>query len=147
MNIVQENVAETIIGTDVTIKIGNKEYKCKRPTIMTLIEVSRLINKYPSTEIERGNEINQMLRIAKDAEPLGMIIATLITGYEKGTLRGFITDLKRKYIARYILNNNTCKEVSEALAVLLAKLEIVDFFGITTSLSKINLTKKTKEVV
>lgn len=147
MNRVQENVAETIIGTNVTIKIGNKEYKCKRPTIMTLIEVSRLINKYPSIERERGNEVNQMLRIAKDAEPLGMIVATLITGYEKGTIRGFLDDIRRKQLARYILNNNSCKEVSEALIVLLAKLEIVDFFGITTSLSKINLTKKTKEVV
>jgi hypothetical protein len=114
---------------------------------MTLIEVSRLINKYPSIERERGNEVNQMLRIAKDAEPLGMIVATLITGYEKGTIRGFLDDIRRKQLARYILNNNSCKEVSEALVVLLAKLEIVDFFGITTSLSKINLTKKTKEVV
>lgn len=142
----QLRAAETIISSDYKMAIGNKTYSCGRPTIMTMIEVSRLINLYPSVDIDKGNEVNQMFRIAQNAEPLGMIIATLITGYEKGTLRSIYINLRRKYLARYILNHHTNSEISNALIELLSRLEIADFFGITTSLSVINLTKKTKEV-
>lgn len=146
MNTTELRASEAILGSSIEIKIGGKTYKCNRPTIMTMIEVSRLINLYPSVSIDKNNAVKQLLTIAKDAEPIGLIVATLITGYEKNSLRGIMLNLRRKILARNILNHHTCSEILEALGELLARLEIQDFFAITTSLSIVNLTKTTKEV-
>lgn len=145
MNIGQK-AAETIGEKPISIKIGESTYTLCRPTIRTMIEVSRLIGLYPSIKLEKGHEINSLIKVAKDVEPLGMIVATLILGYYKCGIKEMVYKWKINRLAQKILNQHTCKEIAQALVELLARLEIVDFFGITTSLSEINLTKITKEV-
>lgn len=50
------------------------------------------------------------------------------------------------WLSDYLLDNVTIKTLAELISVRLAEMQIGDFFGLTTSLSAVNIIKATKEV-
>ena len=159
---IEEIVADTILQKKMTVEIGGEIYEVAPPSTATLILVSKEIAKLPTIEVNNDTDIlTETLRIAKDCSFLGDIVAILILGAnriteEKRVVKkrcfGLINDVsditvnRQKELADLLLRHKSPKELNELTAHLLSSMEIGDFFGLTTSLLKVNLTKPTKEV-
>lgn len=147
---IEEKVTSTILDKETGVKVSKTMYKVSSPSIATLIEVSRLIAKLPFIDGNAENFFAEALRNAKDCEVLGDIAATLILGYKpKSRFRNlfYITkrELKYRKLKVEILNMSP-KDLNKLISNLLAKMEISDFFGLTISLSEVNLLKPSKEM-
>lgn len=150
---IEKKVAEAILSSKVKIKIGQDTYNVARPTIRTLIAISKEISQIPKLEVEKGNELLSILSVAKECERVGRIFAILILGYKKDTesLRFWQKTKENKQekeinkLADEILNKHSPKELNHALVDLLSHLEISDFFVLTTSLFGVNVLKRTVE--
>lgn len=147
---IEEKVTNTILEKETEIKVCKTKYQVSSPSVATLIEVSRLIAKLPFIDGNAENFFAEALRNAKDCEVLGDIAATLILGYKpKPKLRGwfYITrrELKYRKLKTEILEMSP-KGLNKLISNLLARMEISDFFGLTISLSEVNLLKPSKEM-
>lgn len=143
---VSARVAETILSSDIKIKIGNDTYRMPRPTLRTMIAASREISLLPEFKVESGKEASCVISWAKHSGRIGRIIATMIVGVKKKCFLSIYYKYKIKRLSDKILDTYTPSELSLALTSIFASLEIQDFFVVTTSLNEINLTKKTAEV-
>ena len=150
---IEKKVADAILSEDIKIKIGREEYSIARPTIRTLIAISREISLIPKLELEKGNELLSIITIAQDCERIGRIFAIMILGYKKGTEKfSFWQRLKKNKqekqidkLADEILDKHSPKELNIALVTLFSHLEISDFFVLSTSLFGANILKRTVE--
>lgn len=159
---IEKKVADTILQKSKTVEIGGETYEVAPPSTATLILVSKEVAMLPPIEVNKETDIlTETLRIAKDCSFLGDIIAILILGANRITEKkrvvkkrffGLIKDVsditvnRQKELADLLLRHKSPKELNELTAHLLSGMEIGDFFGLTTSLIEINLTKPTKEV-
>lgn len=155
---VEEKVASTIFQEAGKITIGGKEYPMAPPTTATLIQVSRLISKLPDIKLENDEVFFGSLMIAKECQILGKIAAILILGVDrhifyhserKALLNRIKTRHARKVdeLADKILFECRPSEVNSFIVGQLSRMEIGDFFGLTTSLCEINILRKTRGVV
>lgn len=120
----------------------------------TLIETSAIISTLPiQPDTTATNFVETTLRTAKDWKTIGLVLATLILGAKPAThatnnslTHLFHTKTKHQRLADDILHSLTPKECSALLTSLLSKMQIADFFAITTFLGTINTTKPTKVV-
>lgn len=159
---IENKVSDTILEKPIEIKIGDETYKVAPPCTATLIEVSSEITKLPHYEVDKNadNVFPETLRIAKDCKAIGSILATLILGAEHLTevvkkpkkkifwvtyqWEDEVID-KRAALADTILKKLRPSETNTLISkILVEQMEIGDFFGFTTSLIEINLTKPTK---
>ncbi len=159
----EQKVADTILQKEEVVLIGGASYNIAPPSTATLILVSAEISKLPKIEITENKEVLPwVLSNAKDCGFLGDIVAILILGAKgitetrkiaKPILFGFMKSSKQEFIdhkkilAKKLLEDYTPKELYELAIGLFDRLEIGSFFGITTFLIEINLTKPTREVV
>lgn len=156
---VEEKAADTILQKDEVIEIGRKKYHVGPVSVGTLIQVSRLVSRMPTIELntETANDIvTGTLMIAKDCEVLGEIAATLVLGASKPNHHSIIEKVARrlklshedkiKRLSNTILQQMSAKELNALVVALFSKMEISDFFGLTTSLLEVNVLRKTKEV-
>lgn len=169
----EQIVAETILQTSTTgskIDIDGMEYTITDPTPATLMMVSAEVSCMPHVNQQADNILFEVLRMAKDAQPIGRIAAILILGakrvrenYEiswrkkvrKWSWRKFrhITEWKvmktqneLDWLAEQLIDTLTTATLSNLIMKRLGEMQIGDFFGLTTSLSAINILKPTKEV-
>lgn len=172
-------VAETILQTSTTgstISIDGQEYTITDPTPATLMMVSSEVSKLPKVDMGSENILFEVLRTAKDMQPIGRIAAILILGAkrirednEQGGNKGCSTPTTRRYgwfafltkknkkevvrkkseldtLAQKCLETVTIRTLSAFIGKRLSEMQVGDFFGLTTSLSAVNLLKATKEV-
>ena len=158
---IESRVADTVLQRNKEIVIGDQTYEIAPPTTATLILVSELVATMPTIKLNSESIIIESLMIAKDCKPLGDIMAVLILGAknirEKKTITtkrlwGLIKETceipinKQAELAELILQNISPKELNKIVVELLMGMEVADFFDISTSLIKVNLTRETREV-
>lgn len=150
---VEKKVADTILEEGKTVDINGATYTVAPPSTATLIRVSELIAKLPKINSE-GDVLMESLRVARNTSVLGDIAATLVLGVRKKNrwkdVFKFFLKHRRwpnvRHLSKEILQLSPSK-LNEIIIVHLKLMEVADFFGLTTSLSEVNLLKPTKEVV
>lgn len=158
---IESKTADTILERKKEVVIGDQTYEVAPPTMATLILVSELVAQLPQTKMDPENILTETLRVAKDCAVLGDIIAVLILGEEninpetkparKHPWWDFLREPEaktnpREELSAKILKSLGPKRTKEIAVEILKGMEIADFFGLTTSLIEVNLTKMTREV-
>lgn len=156
----ESRVSQTILQQPEEIVVGDTTYHVAPPTVATIILLSELISFMPKIKANAENIIYESLSVAKDCRVLGDILATLILGAKglmetkrvvKTRLFGLVKDEEevainhKEMLAKKILEELRPSQLSNITNTLLSKMEIAFFFGISTSLSEINLLRQTKE--
>lgn len=164
---IEQKVSETILQQSEEITVGKKKYKTAPPSVATLILASEAVSSLPNYVLDPNNLVGESLSVAKDCRALGDIVAILILGakhitervkkpktIEKRYLYGLIKRKKvieieqvidrKQELAKELLEEITPRELYLLTANLLQKMNIGDFFGLTTFLIEINLLRQTK---
>lgn len=163
----EQKAAETILQTPVEVNVNGKTYKTAPPSVATLILASEAVSHLPRVVLDPKNVVEESLSIAKDCQALGDIVAIFILGArhltekvkvqqtrEKRYLWGLF---KRKVVveveevrdrkaelAKELLEDLTPSELYSLTATILQRMNLTDFFGLTTFLIEINLMRQTK---
>lgn len=164
---IEQKVSETILQQPEEITVGEKTYKAAPPSVATLILASEAVSRLPQIKLDTEKVVEESLSVAKDCRALGDIIAILILGAkhltetvksretkEKRYLCGLlrrkheveveVTIDRKAELANEILENISPTNLYILFATLLQKMQIQDFFGLTTFLTEINLLRQTK---
>lgn len=170
---IEQQVADAILQRPVgKVTLRGKEYPVNHPSPATLIMVSALCSELPSVDVG-GNVLTEVLRTARGCAVVGRIVATLILGAKRikechtvetarrSAKRGFWRRLFGRagtsstvteevaeidYFTEILLEDFTPSQLRELAQRLFFYSEVVDFFGLTTSLSVANLLRSTREV-
>lgn len=150
MNI-EKQVANAILQKDIEIVIGSRKVKVPRPTLGTMIEVSRMISEFGISDVKTDlqNALSETLRVAKDSDKLADILALLILGTKKAVSRikifGISITIKdrQKRLKKEILENLSPKPIAEAIAAIMGEMECGFFLSIITILKQGNILKPT----
>ena len=149
METTERKVAKTVLQQAERITVGKKTFTVEQPSVATLILASEAISRLPKARLDSEKIVEESLYIARDCKVIGDIIATFIIGAKKGRKSGIpalIHDIRKRRLARMLLEEMTPSELHLLLARLLMRLQIGDFFGLTTFLLEINLIRPTKVV-
>lgn len=160
----EQKAADTILQRAAKVNIGGKEYEAAPPSIATLILVSEAVSRLPQRKLDEDLLVSECLGIAKFCKPLGDIAAILILGArhfndrplnpqraEKGWFRrlfkkkpkpSLLTQGER--LSQEILETYTPHKLYDLIAMLLQRMDLADFFALTTFLTEINLLRQTK---
>lgn len=148
---IEERTAETILQQPETVTVGGKEYEVAPPSIATLVLASKYISRLPQVKLDQDNVLGEVLAVAKDCGVIGDILAVLILGAkesEKAADNSRIfrwnVETKRERLAKELLETMKPRDAYSLLAKLVGNLQIADFFGLTTFLIGVNMTKATK---
>lgn len=136
--------AEAINNEPVEIHIGGDKYLVPRPTLRTMMAVSKHIECLPEINLESENLTAEMLSYSKYNNTIAKIFAVLILGEKpkynvlsRLRLVALIVKIERKY---------TIGELFIAYSELTTQvMQIQSFFALTTSLRAVSLTRS-KEV-
>lgn len=174
METLEKKVADAILekATD-TITIEGKEYPIAPPTTGTLILISELVSTMPNVNKDAKNALYEVLSTAKDLSVIGKITATLILGAKRikerrkvckteteehthWSWRKFrkVTETHNRttevvevdFLAEKLLYEVAPHTLHQIVVKRLGESEFGDFFVLTTSLSEVNLLRRTKEV-
>ena len=163
----EEKVADTILEKAEELSIGSKTYQVAPPSTATLILVSEAVSRLPRVVSDPENVVEESLSIAKDCRALGDIAAIMILGARHLTERVKVQQtrekrylwglFKRKVVeeveevrdrkaelAQELLENLTPAELYDLTVTVLQRMNLTDFFGLTTFLIEINLMRQTK---
>ena len=174
MKTIEQQVADTILQNPTDeITIGERAYPIGQPTPATLILVSGLVSQLPDMDANSDNVLAEVLVKAKDCRIIGKILAALILGAKRikenrkiqvtaeytekrWSWKKFRTETIRhkevsyegeyQYLSKQVLDECTTEQLRELITRRLLEMQVADFFALTTSLSAINLLKRTKEV-
>lgn len=161
---IEEKAADTLLQKAAKVKIGGKEYEAAPPSIATLILVSEAVSRLPQRKLNEDLLISECLSVAKFCKPLGDIAAVLVLGArqynakplspqeaEKGWFRWFLkrkptpsTQTQGEILSQEILETFTPRQLYDLVAMLLQRMNLSDFFALTTFLTEINLLRQTK---
>lgn len=150
----ESKVAQTILQRKESIKVGGKTYQVAPPSIATLILASEAISELPLVDTGSNDVLKKSLAIAPDCKPIAEVATILILGAKEleSQKKGLWGLFKKRYAAqRTALYKDLLYEYSPSqlfllLSKLLDKMEIGDFFGLTTFLIGVNLLRPTKVV-
>lgn len=167
MKTTEQKVSDTILQKPIEVTVGGKKYTAAPASTATLILVSEAISLLPHARLDPDRLVEDSLSIAKDCRPLGDIAAILLLGaknltgtvktrqnVEKRRLWGLlkyteeieveqVIDRKAE-LAGELLDDLSPRELNNLVVMLLQKMELGDFFGLTTFLTEINLLRPTK---
>lgn len=155
---VEEKSAEALLQKPYEVKVGDKTYNVAKPTLATLMEVSRFVSMLPkSIETEQDNIIPCILSCASEyGRVLAKIAAILIIGIGKGDkcpqieknkkITWFWKKRKSKVdiLADEIINSASCEEISSIISGALSYQKIGFFLSTIISLSGANVSSPTK---
>lgn len=163
----EQKAAQTILQQPETITVADKTYTIAPPSVATLILVSAGVSRLPHYHLDDKKVMEETLAIAKDCTELGDIAATLIIGakhindleetretQEKRHLWGLFKtkqtivrmQTKKERLAKELMEELTPRDLHNLVAKILIKMQVGDFFGLTTFLTDINLIRPTKVV-
>lgn len=164
---IETQAAQTILEEPLTLTIGQKTYTVAPPTVATIIRVSEAVSRLPHLKLDPERVVEEVLAVGKDCRVLGEIAALLILGGQnsqrqeirrqtggKRLLWGLIDTRRwavtvidpKEELTEELLNNLSPHRLFEVISQILSRLELSDFFGVTTFLSEINLLHQTREV-
>lgn len=167
MKTTEQKVSDTILQKPIEVSVGDRKYTAAPASTATLILVSEAISLLPHAKLDPERLVEDSLSIAKDCRPLGEIAAILLLGaknlketvkvrqkVEKRRLFGLVKvsetieterviDRKAE-LATELLDDLSPRELNNLVVSLLQKMELGDFFGLTTFLTEINLLRPTK---
>lgn len=150
---IESKAAGTILDKPLVVQIGRKVYNVAHPSLATLIMASKVISELKIDLPDKDNVMYDSLRIARNCQPIGKIIAILIRGAKAiendrrkrlFSFWRFFRQSPLKKLANHILLTLSPEEAQNLLAGLLGKMEIPDFFALTTFLGEINLLRPKK---
>ena len=162
---IEAEVSKTILQQHEEITIGDKTYSIAPPSVATLILVSEAVSRLPHIELNEDKIMQETLYIARECRELGDIAATLILGAKhihdiiesrktekKRYLWGVLktarelgtVETKKDQLSRELLVETTPRDLHSLIAKVLMKMQVADFFGLTTFLTGINLMRPTK---
>ena len=167
MKTTEQKVSDTILQKPLEVSVGDRKYTAAPASTATLILVSETISLLPHAKLDPERLVEDSLSIAKDCRPLGEIAAILLLGaknlketvkvrqkVEKRRLFGLVKVTETIEIERVIdrkaelatelLDDLSPRELNNLVVSLLQKMELGDFFGLTTFLTEINLLRPTK---
>ncbi len=174
METIEEKTAAAILekATD-KITVGGGEYSIAPPTTGTLILVSGLVSTMPAVSKNAKNALYEILSTAKDLSVIGKIAATLILGAKRIKENRKAVRTETEYVKRWswrrlrtveaartkatevpevdllaerLLDEVDIRTLNGIIVKSLGKSQFGDFFVLTTSLSEVNLLRRTKEV-
>ena len=165
----ESKTADTILQDPIQISIGGRKYDVAPPSIATLVLVSKEISQLPEARLNETDTLMQdTLSIAKDCSAIGNIAAVLVLGAKGCRTQKRIVPRRNEYrffggllhfsrqvqveeeynpkeeLARKLMEDMTPRDVQNLIARILQQMQIGDFFGLTTFLLEINLTRQTK---
>lgn len=164
---VEQQVSQAILQMPTEVRVGDKSYMVAPPSVATIIMVSRYTATLPNVKFDDKTMVEDILRHAKDCEALGHIAAVLVLG-AKGIKERVVRrqrvresrffglfhrerevevteDVDRlEPLAKELLEGLSPIELHSLISQILAGLQLGDFFGLTTFLCEINLTRPTK---
>lgn len=158
---IEQDVASAILERPEEVKVGGRTYRVSPPSTATLILASAIISRLPQGKLDGGHVMEETLSVAKDCASLGDLAAVLILGakeYEEGArvcekrekrlLWGLIRVryTVRESLAERLLRETTPREFQNLIVQLLQRMQVGDFFALTTFLTEINLLRPTKVV-
>lgn len=167
---VQGKVADEVLQRPEIIEIGWMSFCVPPPTTGTLIMVSEELARFPEIKMSEDTLVYDVLREARRCEGIGRAVATILIGAKrihefeektKAKSEKRPCFLKRLFketgewkeeehpvtaLARDLLDNAGNRELQEAFAKLIQRMQLGDFFALTTFLNAINQTKPTREV-
>lgn len=164
---IEEKVADTILQKEIEVTVGGKIYKAAPASTATLILASEAVSRLPKINLDPEKVVEESLAVARECRPLGEIAAILILGaknltetiktrqtVEKRRLWGLVKRTeeieveqvidRKAELAKQILEDLSPRSLNLLVAQLLQKMELGDFFGLTTFLTEINLMRPTK---
>jgi hypothetical protein len=150
---IESKTADTILQRESSVEIAGETYHVSPPSVATLILVSELIAQVPHVNPVSTLEEKMMeaIKTARHCHVLGSIAATLILGARDVLRRrNSILPWRRnpvKRLSAHILMHQSPRELSHLISLILSRMEIKDFFELTSSLSEVSITKPTKEEV
>lgn len=155
----EDRAAEALLQKPFELKIGNNVYKVAKPTLATLMEVSRYVSMLPKSFHKDANDVVPYILANADkyGRVLASIAAVLIVGIGNGVKRPQIGKKpkirwfwqKRKadkieIIIDEIMNTASCEEISEIISGALSYQGIGFFLSTIISLSGASVSEKTK---
>ena len=165
MDTIETKVSQTILQQREEIVIGEKTYTIAPPSVATLILASEVVSHLPQEKLDEDHIVEETLSIAKDCREIGDLAAILILGAKhindkverretrrRSILWGLfhrdktitITETAKEALSRELLENTTPRDLHSAIARIILKMQVGDFFGLTTFLTEINLMRPTK---
>jgi hypothetical protein len=164
---VEQKVAQAVLQQPEDIKVGDKIYKFYPPSTATLILASEAISQLPQLKLDEKKLAEECLYAAKDCRKVGEIVAIFLLGAkhltetvkapqtkEKRLFWGLLrfketveveTVIDRKAeLTRQLLEDLTPRQLHTLSAQLLQRMQLADFFALTTFLIEINLLRQTK---
>lgn len=150
---IEGNVADTILSEPIKLKVNGHEFVIPRPTLGTMIEVSKMVSKYGVKEYDMTpNEMpTEAMRLAREMDGVDEVLAMLILGRKKaykGGISLFGFEIRRpnyKRYAEWLRDNITPQGMANVLIGVMSGMESGFFLATITSLSKMNLLKPTKQ--
>ncbi|MDO5106025.1 hypothetical protein [Capnocytophaga sp.] len=153
----ENQVADTILETKKVVMIDGTSYAMAPPSIATLILFSKYVGQLPNETFDNKNVIASIVGQSENLTIIGYALASVILGVKefhkpsenakKGFFGGKLSAkpirTKGEDLAEKI-NNADIEEVLDAFVNLLEFMRFRDFFQLTTSLTEMNLTKRTK---
>lgn len=145
MTTTEEKTAHILNDTPEEVTIGGRTYTITPPTFVKLAQISAEIARLESDPIDPERLAQDVLRVAGSGKQIARIIATMID-HTKLKPKPWYKRLfsRREDFASFIYRHLTPQEANEVLSLALGTLQLGDFFGLTTFLSGVNITKPTK---
>lgn len=163
---IESAVAAAILQQPIEVNVGGEVYNVAPPSVATLILASEAAARMPHMKLDDNRIIEETLASARYCRPIGEFAAILILGAKglKGTKEieersprrilgirfGHRTVTRRveydakQELAERLMEDLTPKELYQLIARMLQKMQVGDFFGVTTFLTEINLIRPTK---
>jgi hypothetical protein len=145
---VERMAADVLLEREVTVTLGGVDYSVPPPTMATLIAASELISGLPAVKLDPKDVLAEVLLVAPDCRDLGKIAAVLVKGVPRDKdLSAREKRRRSKGTARFadfLMRTATPYEMRFGINRILNVAGIDDFFGLTTSLTEINLLRRTR---
>lgn len=167
---IETKVAKTVLQQPEEVIIGDTVYQVAPPSSATLILMSEAASRMPQVKLDADRIVDEVLAMAQDCRPMGEFVAIMILGAKNLTERkkvpvktekrrffGLVKFVKeheadkvidqKTILAKKLLEDIEPRELHSLAARLLQRMQIADFFGLTTFLIETNLLRQTREVV
>lgn len=164
---IEKKVVDAILQQPMEVVIGDRTYNAAPASVATLILVSEAVSRLPQGALDNEKVMEEVLANANLCRPLGEVAAILILGakgitetikvhqkQKKRYLWGLLSrtvsveveqTIDRKgELTDLLLDSLSPKELNNLCARLLARMQVADFFALTTFLTEINLLRRTK---
>lgn len=149
----EKQVANTLLETPKIVQIGGRSYAITPPSIATMVLFSSYISEFKEAPTQEHNPVAWLMSQTDKLENIGWGLSAIVVGakdFYRPVKPNFWRFWQKKSpktqgekLAREI-NSAPIDEVLKVFFELLNFMRLHDFFQLTTSLTELNITKKTQ---